>query len=140
MCLPHQAAPPTTMKVAPPQLVDAPVHPAPPPPSMADVDAGLAVPTPLPPEPEKSRPVAHDSGPGIVSFDATPWANISVDGQDLGATPVVRQTLSAGNHDVTFQFSNGAVLNKRVQVQANRVLSVVGDGATMEVQLKTLKK
>ena len=49
---------------------------------------------PLPPPPRAS-------GPGRLTFDARPWCNVSVDGRNLGQTPIVNHELASGPHRVT---------------------------------------
>ena len=40
-------------------------------------------------------------GPGTLTFDARPWCNVQIDGANVGQTPVVNRSLSAGRHRVT---------------------------------------
>ncbi len=40
-----------------------------------------------------------DSGDGLLAIEASPWATVSVDGQDLGETPQELQ-INAGKHRI----------------------------------------
>lgn len=40
------------------------------------------------------------SGPGLVTINATPWCNVSIDGRSVGETPVVNHSLPSGRHSV----------------------------------------
>ena len=38
-----------------------------------------------------------------MSFNATPWAEVWVDGQQIGETPLANISVPVGNHDVLFR-------------------------------------
>jgi serine/threonine-protein kinase len=38
-----------------------------------------------------------------MSFNATPWAEVWVDGQHIGETPLANISVPVGNHDVLFR-------------------------------------
>jgi hypothetical protein len=40
---------------------------------------------------------------GVVHVNATPWADISIDGQSFGQTPIGNLKLTIGSHDVVFR-------------------------------------
>jgi hypothetical protein len=40
---------------------------------------------------------------GVVHVNATPWADISIDGQSVGQTPIGNLKLTIGSHDVVFR-------------------------------------
>jgi hypothetical protein len=40
---------------------------------------------------------------GKVNINARPWANVSVDGQAIGQTPLADVSLPVGRHEVVFQ-------------------------------------
>jgi hypothetical protein len=40
---------------------------------------------------------------GTIAINATPWANVTLDGQDLGETPVGNTTVPIGTHEVVFR-------------------------------------
>ena len=40
---------------------------------------------------------------GSLSINAVPWANVSVDGGEIGTTPLANVSLPIGNHDVVWR-------------------------------------
>jgi hypothetical protein len=40
---------------------------------------------------------------GTIAINATPWATVTLDGQDLGETPVGNTTVAIGTHEVVFR-------------------------------------
>lgn len=38
------------------------------------------------------------AGEGMLTFAATPWCNLTIDGAAVGATPIVNMHLPAGRH------------------------------------------
>lgn len=40
---------------------------------------------------------------GTIAINATPWANVSLDGQELGETPVGNTAVPVGTHEVVFR-------------------------------------
>ena len=62
---------------------------------------------------------------GTVTFKATPWATVSLDGNPLGTTPKVNVRVSAGKHQVVF--TRGARSERRtieVQPGGSSIVSV----------------
>jgi serine/threonine-protein kinase len=47
-----------------------------------------------------SPPPPPPAGPGFLTFAATPWCNVTIDGQPVGQTPIVNKELTAGRHRV----------------------------------------
>jgi hypothetical protein len=47
--------------------------------------------------------VRPDWPQGTIAINATPWANVSLDGQELGETPVGNTTVAIGTHEVVFR-------------------------------------
>jgi hypothetical protein len=41
------------------------------------------------------------SGPGAITINATPWCNVSIDGQSVGETPIVNRSIASGRHTIT---------------------------------------
>ena len=64
--------------------------------------------------------------PGSVTIDASPWAEVSIDGQAIGRTPLGPLPLSAGEHLVTFQHPVGGSDRQRVTVKSEEKMRVVG--------------
>ena len=47
--------------------------------------------------------VKPDWPQGTIAINATPWANVTLDGQDLGETPVGNTTVPIGTHEIVFR-------------------------------------
>jgi hypothetical protein len=62
--------------------------------------------TAIPPEPSTVS----------VQVNASPWANIEVDGVDLGPTPIAGIPLLAGPHQFRARMPDGRVLERDVEV------------------------
>jgi hypothetical protein len=74
-----------------------------------------------PVEPEPRR------GPeefGYLTIDTVPWSQVSVGGQPLGVTPVVRAKLPAGTHVVTLRNpERGTATTYRVTINPGQTTS-----------------
>ena len=57
-----------------------------------------------PPEQEAPPPttLAPIVAPAVVRLNARPWAEVSIDGEARGVTPLVELALSPGSHDIVF--------------------------------------
>ncbi len=55
---------------------------------------------------------------GNLSINATPWAEVSVDGRTLGETPIANVTLRAGSHEIAFKHPQHGELKQTVVVKA----------------------
>lgn len=82
---------------------------------------------PEPPPPPASKPVtkalrpkAEPLGTGYLSVDALPWAQVFVDGVEMGTTPMARIPLTAGRHRIRlYNPETGRAHEKMLQVRAN---------------------
>jgi hypothetical protein len=63
---------------------------------------------------------------GFVTIDATPWAEVSIDGQPVGRTPLGPLPLSLGEHLITFRHPAGSRDQQRVAVKSEATTKVVG--------------
>lgn len=63
---------------------------------------------------------------GWVTIDASPWAEVSIDGKAVGRTPLGPLPISLGEHQVTFQHPTGGGDRQRVTVKAGDSTRVVG--------------
>jgi hypothetical protein len=52
--------------------------------------------------PGRVSPIAVTLPTGVVSLNAIPWANVSIDGQSAGETPIGNLSVSIGPHEVAF--------------------------------------
>ncbi|MCE9579157.1 MAG: PEGA domain-containing protein, partial [Deltaproteobacteria bacterium] len=66
------------------------------------------------PAPRPIAPVA--AKPGRLSIDASPWATISVDGKELGQTPLIGVAIAAGDHTIKAVGAKGATKTFRIHV------------------------
>ncbi len=55
---------------------------------------------------------------GNLSINATPWAEVTVDGRGLGETPIANVTLRAGSHEIVFKHPQHGELKQTVIVKA----------------------
>ena len=70
--------------------------------------------------PAVEPPPAETFGPLAVQINASPWANIEVDGIDLGATPLANIPLFAGAHSFRARMPDGRVIERTVEIDAER--------------------
>ena len=63
---------------------------------------------------------------GWVTVHATPNADVSIDGERVGRTPLGPLALSLGEHAVTFQHTSGARDRQRVMVTSGATIRVLG--------------
>ncbi len=102
---PPATTPPTTLApptAAPPTTVPAIV---PPPTTMP------RPPTPRPP------PTTVSTEPGQLQLYVRPWADVTVDGREIGTTPMKPLTLAPGPHVVVLKHSDFAPLTRRVVIE-----------------------
>jgi hypothetical protein len=64
---------------------------------------------------------------GSISINALPWANVTLDGKDLGATPVATQSLPVGPHELILRHPKLGERRQTVIVPANGPLRVMVD-------------
>jgi type II secretory pathway predicted ATPase ExeA len=70
--------------------------------------------------PAVEPPLVETFGPLAVQINASPWANIEVDGIDLGATPLANIPLFAGAHSFRARMPDGRVIERTVEIDAER--------------------
>jgi hypothetical protein len=64
--------------------------------------------------------------PGWVTVDASPWAEVSIDGRAIGRTPLGPLPLTPGEHHVTFRHPAGLGDRQRVTVKSGEKIRAVG--------------
>lgn len=64
--------------------------------------------------------------PGQVTIDASPWAEVSIDGKSAGRTPLGPLALAPGAHVVKFLHPAGGADEQRVTVKSGAKIRVVG--------------
>ena len=74
------------------------------------------------------RPAVPPVAPphGWVTLYATPHADVSIDGQPVGRTPLGPLALAPGEHSVVFQHRSGAKDRQRVRVTSGGTARVIG--------------
>ena len=65
-----------------------------------------------------AREIAPAAATLSVQVNARPWANIEVDGVDLGPTPIAGIPLLAGRHHFRARMPDGRVIERDVDVSA----------------------
>lgn len=80
-----------------------------------------------PPAPDVATPGSRSSPaveaptrPIPVSLNAEPWAQIEVDGRDVGATPIAGLLLAPGPHRFQARFPDGRVVERTLRVDGHR--------------------
>lgn len=102
---------------------------APAPTPLASAAPRAARPPAAPPPPAVSVAAAPPAGSdevsvGWVTIDSYPWARVTVDGREVGVTPVVRLALAPGRHTVTLESpATGARRVEVVEVGEGEVVS-----------------
>jgi PEGA domain-containing protein len=67
------------------------------------------------------------AGQGTVRIRVLPWADVEVDGEPKGTTPLRPLALSAGSHILRFRHPDFRPLIRRITVRANETLAVEVD-------------
>jgi hypothetical protein len=70
--------------------------------------------------PAVDPPPAETFGPLAVQINASPWANVEVDGIDLGVTPLANIPLFAGTHSFRARMPDGRVIERTIEIDAER--------------------
>ena len=72
-------------------------------------------------EPPAVEPQLAESAEMLaVQINASPWANIEVDGIDLGATPLANIPLFAGAHWFRVRMPDGRVIERTIEIDAKK--------------------
>lgn len=95
----------------PPPVAPEPIPAAPP----APVTAAAA-----PRKPPPAAPTQPPPAPVDVHINATPWATISVDGTELGETPLAGVPLTPGPHRFVARMPDGRRIERTIEVGASQ--------------------
>jgi len=121
-------APPATAPATDPDPASAPTDPA-----IATAPAPTPTVTPVrppkPTPPDKPRPATTHKAepkptgpPGFITIDSAPvYAVIFIDGKRYGETPLVRQSLAPGKHNVRAVSPSGATRNLTIKIDSGKV-------------------
>lgn len=71
--------------------------------------------------PGKTTRVSIPMPEGNLSINATPWAEVFLDGRDLGETPIANVTTRAGTHEIVFRHPQHGELKQTVVVKAGEL-------------------
>ncbi len=75
--------------------------------------APVPVPSAAAPPPAEPEPA-----PIIVSFNAAPWADLEIDGRDVGPTPIGDLSLTPGRHHLRATFPDGRVVERSLRIDS----------------------
>jgi serine/threonine-protein kinase len=94
-------------------------------PLATDAPPPMAAATPEPGrEPRKSR-TRQQAQVGYVTADASPWAQVWVDGREVERTPISRYPLPPGEHQLRFRNPElGKEIRRKVRVEPGKVVRV----------------
>lgn len=56
--------------------------------------------------------------PGAISVNASPWAQVWIDGKQVGETPLANISVPIGEHDVVFRHPQFGERRQKILVQA----------------------
>ena len=84
-------------------------------------------PTPAPTAPPVTTAPRAVAAEGTVRVRVLPWAEVEVDGEPKGTTPLRPLTLSAGSHVLRFRHPEFRPLIRRITVRANETLTIEVD-------------
>ena len=87
----------------------------------------LATPRPLPVAIPTPAPTVAAPAQGTVRVRVLPWAEVEVDGEPRGTTPLRPLTLRAGEHVLRFRHPDFRPLIRRITVRANETTTVEVD-------------
>lgn len=136
---PRTVEEPAPAPVQPPVAVVIEAEPVPPAPAPAVEQPPAPAPAPVPPPPRKaaSRPPKRvtvvppekiDGEPGFVVVDANPWAHVSINGKQIGETPIAGYPLAPGPAVVKLENpETGKSLVQHVKVLRGQRAYVKGD-------------
>ena len=123
---PPAAPPPAPAAESTPQPEHTPA-PAPTKPPAPTRSARTGSTTPAPP-PDAPPPDAPPAGPpGKVFLNSQPYSIVSIDGVEVGRTPIRGRELPAGPHTVVFRTTAGKVAERTITVHANQNLRLCWD-------------
>ena len=86
--------------------------------------APAPAPTPTPPPTPPPTPV---TGTGLLQIGVRPWAQVTVDGKDVGTTPLDRIELPAGRHRVALRHPAYQVVEKDLVITEGETARLIFD-------------
>jgi PEGA domain-containing protein len=64
---------------------------------------------------------------GLVSINAIPWAQVTIDGKDIGQTPLANVSLPIGTHEIVFTHPQFGVRTQTVTIKVDSITRVTQD-------------
>jgi serine/threonine-protein kinase len=83
-----------------------------------------AVATPAPPVRADRTAQSSPAATGRVSLNATPWAEVIIDGRDIGQTPIANFSLPAGKHEIVFRHPQLGERRQTITIQPGALVRV----------------
>jgi serine/threonine protein kinase len=117
-----------SVQPTPPAVAEAPTPAAPQSPSATPPATSEPAPSPLP------TPASTPAQDGSLLVLVTPWADVTVDGESRGQTPLARIPLAPGPHDVRLSHPDYAPFPRRVIIRPGETLRLVVDLPTEAVR------
>jgi serine/threonine-protein kinase len=100
------------------------------PPAPVVADAGLAGAADKPDASVAEAPAAPPAKPGILSIDSTPASTVTIDGKEVGKTPLLKLEVEPGEHLV--ELTPKKARFKKTQ----KILVLAGESRALKVKLK----
>ncbi|HMF94143.1 MAG TPA: PEGA domain-containing protein, partial [Vicinamibacterales bacterium] len=88
---------------------------------------GFAAPRAITVVPGRITSVAIDPPKGLLNVNARPWADVLIDGETVGQTPLSNLSLAVGPHQVTFRHPQFGERTERIVVTARGMNRVAVD-------------
>jgi type II secretory pathway predicted ATPase ExeA len=122
-----EAPPAETPALAPEASAIAGAEPTPPeraPEALAETEPAAPEPAvplaePAAPEPAAPEPAAPPTETVSIAINATPWAVIEIDGEEVGETPLAGIELTTGRHRFRARMPDGTVRERVVRIDAD---------------------
>ncbi len=64
---------------------------------------------------------------GKINITAIPWANVYIDGKNIGSTPILEFELSVGQHNIVFEHEVYGKIEKNVKIQKDNNPPIIID-------------
>ncbi|MBW2396913.1 MAG: PEGA domain-containing protein [Deltaproteobacteria bacterium] len=69
--------------------------------------------------PSDPLPTATSAQEVRVHINATPWARVTIDGRELGTTPLGNVQLTVGSHALRAELADGTVIEREIEIDAD---------------------
>jgi len=79
--------------------------------------------------PQPDRVAPYESG--TITINALPWANIFLDGKDLGGTPISIPDVPVGTHTISLKHPEFLPIHKKIQVTSGQTIKIYHDFSSL---------